>query len=189
MRYRGSSRWKVSMTGWQARRHEATVEGRAIRFRPSEHAVLVALLVAPPLPPLRPRQLVERIWPNPDDEPDNPEALIKTHVVNLRRLGVPIETYRHWGYAIPAANREAAASKSAKSRRVTGEVGDFLHHPERWREGKMVFGRRSEDVAAELLALRRAGNASPAGPGEGGRPGRGTCAAGEAGGPGAALRL
>jgi hypothetical protein len=76
-----------------------------IRFRPGEFRVLEALLLARPDRALQMNELIERVWPDPAVEPETASWVVKRYLSDLRRLGVPIETVRGFGYRIPEANR------------------------------------------------------------------------------------
>jgi DNA-binding response OmpR family regulator len=99
------SKQVVSMTLPQAKRREATIDGRRVRLRPGGHRLLKLLLLSNPQRFISPQSLVETMWPNPDTQPLTATNIVRVYVTWLRKLGVHIERQNGFGYRIPPENR------------------------------------------------------------------------------------
>lgn len=91
----------ISMTWPQALRREVAVDGRAIRLSPLEHDVVAAILMAPPDRELSTPDLIERVWPNADTQPECARQVLRSTVSRARRRGVPILSANWKGYSLP----------------------------------------------------------------------------------------
>jgi DNA-binding response OmpR family regulator len=105
----------VSMTIPQLRRSECTINGVPHHLTPGRAEFLATLLVASPDHFLRPDDLIEALWPDPDLQPETAYWVLKVYAANLRRMGVVIEggceghrgrgAAIFMGWRIPAAER------------------------------------------------------------------------------------
>jgi hypothetical protein len=97
---------KVRMVWFPSRNdHDCELDGQRLKLTPLEVRVLEALLVCDARTFTRDPQLVERIWPDPDLEPDAARNILKVYVLKLRRKGIRILTMRWKGYRIPVEAR------------------------------------------------------------------------------------
>jgi DNA-binding response OmpR family regulator len=95
------------MTLPQLRRREASVDGRVMRLRPMETALVSTLLASSPYRPLDYDALIEAMWPNPDTQALTAHNVLHVMVVRLRRRGIEIQTWWGRGFVIPAECRGA----------------------------------------------------------------------------------
>lgn len=90
------------MTVPQWMRGECLVDGRAVRLLPAWSELLAVLLVASPDRELSSAELIEAIWPEPDEEPAYAAGNLAKYIHFLRARGVPIENRHGYGWRIPA---------------------------------------------------------------------------------------
>lgn len=97
---------RVTMSMPQALRGECRVDGRLVHLSEQLADLLAALLVAGPRG-LTWEEMIEAVWPDPDEQALEAEGIISVRVMQLRRLGVPIENHPMWGrgYLIPIEAR------------------------------------------------------------------------------------
>jgi DNA-binding response OmpR family regulator len=81
------------------------LDGRLTRLTFQQADLLLVLLLQHPERPLPVREMVDRLWPNPEREPGDPENVIVAVIGALRERGVMIEARRGFGYRIPAETR------------------------------------------------------------------------------------
>lgn len=86
----------IKMTWPMYLRRECAVGERSIHLAPREAELLLLLLLRPGYVSLG--ELVEWIWPNPDDEPEWPEDCLKAQLHRLRmKIGSAL-CPPAWGY-------------------------------------------------------------------------------------------
>lgn len=97
----------VSMTWPQMLRHEVAMDGYVVSVQPKSHAILVALL-ANRGRTLSKNELIEAIWPDPDDEPDWASDTFYQHMTNLfAKVGDLVTNVHGYGYILPRDERQA----------------------------------------------------------------------------------
>jgi hypothetical protein len=110
-RHLGGPLRSVSMTAPQMRRNECSIAGESTRLTPLATNLLSVLLLNHPDRYLGTNELIERVWPDPDFEPDSACDAIKQYVFRLRGSGIRIVRAKSSGrgYRIP---REARLARS-----------------------------------------------------------------------------
>jgi DNA-binding response OmpR family regulator len=88
----------MTVPQWQRRR--CRVGGRLVRLSPLAIELLAVLLVRDPAGFVSLNELIEALW-HPDLEPEYPDRVVSHYVIALRRLGIPIENERGFGWRIP----------------------------------------------------------------------------------------
>lgn len=101
------------MTLPQALRHEAMINGNLIRLRPLQHELLTLLLLRSPGHLVPAGDIVEALWPDPDRQPLATTDTIHFCVMQLRRIGVPVEVRRGLGWRIPEEARGVPMRRAA----------------------------------------------------------------------------
>lgn len=98
---------RVTMSLPQALRGECRVDGRLVYLTPQLADVLAALLAAGPRG-LTWDEMIEAVWPDPDEQALDAEGVLTVRVHQLRRAGVPVENHPIWGrgYMVPAEARD-----------------------------------------------------------------------------------
>lgn len=106
-RHLGGPLRPVSMTWPQYLRHECTRGGEVVRLAPAQAEFLSILLVNHPDRYLSNEELIERMWPDPDLEPDSSNRIVDQYIMRLRRKGIRVVRARGHsrGYRIPAEAR------------------------------------------------------------------------------------
>lgn len=101
-------------------RHEVEVDGEVIRLSPLIHRTVEVLLLNYPRW-LSISALVERVYPDPDHEPDWAEDCVHLYLWKARAAGVPISGFldRSIGYRIEmAGDRRSVANARAEQRKA-----------------------------------------------------------------------
>jgi DNA-binding SARP family transcriptional activator len=101
------------MTLPQGLRREATINGVPVKLSPRRHALLELLLLSPPSRLVGVEEIVERLWPDPDLQPLGALDCLHIYIMQLRRLGVPIEGQHGRGWRIPEYARGTAWKQAA----------------------------------------------------------------------------
>lgn len=84
----------------------AIINGVRVDFTPAPYRVLMALLLSPPWKGLTYAEIVERVYPNPDREPESAYNCVAQAIKELRLQGVPIHSFGYsFGWHIPEENR------------------------------------------------------------------------------------
>lgn len=89
----------LRMTLPMARRHEAEINGRVVRFYPMTHRLLEILMIRGPRWTLH-GEMIEMMYPDPDAEPDHARKVIDQSICVLRRAGVEISCFTKVGYRL-----------------------------------------------------------------------------------------
>jgi DNA-binding response OmpR family regulator len=100
----------MTVPQWQRRR--CRLNGRLVRLSPLATELLAVLLVRDPAGFVSLNDLIEALW-HPDLEPEYPDRVVSHYVIALRRLGIPIENERGFGWRIPRWAREGAPMREA----------------------------------------------------------------------------
>ena len=79
---------------------EVILDGKEVRLPRCEAALLERLAMARPGKFLSRGKLVEAIYPNTDEEPNQAEALVARFACRLRQRGIPVEGRCGWGYRL-----------------------------------------------------------------------------------------
>lgn len=98
----------VSMTWPQLIKNECTIGDKVVRVAPAAAQLLVIMLLQHPYGYLTNTELIERMWPDPDLEPDTAVRIIDQYILRLRRVGVCIVRAKGFGrgYRIPPEARK-----------------------------------------------------------------------------------
>lgn len=89
----------ISMTVPQMRRNQAVINGELKRITPFAHKLLVVLILNRGRLLSR-SELIERLYPNPDDEPEGIDKYMARMIGHLRVYGISIETIHTMGYRL-----------------------------------------------------------------------------------------
>lgn len=95
----------ISMTWPMHERCEVRVGARTVHLSPHERDMLVALMLRPGF--VARGELIEVMWPNPDDEPEYSEGSVVVYILRLRAKGITIWSQRTVGYALADRHRHA----------------------------------------------------------------------------------
>lgn len=110
----------VRATAWLTIRGRVEVGGRQVRLAPLTMGVLLALLGQRPEPYLSTEAIIERVWPDPDLEPDYAVSIVRSCVAKLRRAGIRVVRDRSGrgcrGYRIPPEARSDWQAPLARTR-------------------------------------------------------------------------
>lgn len=82
---------RISMTAPQMLRNECSINGSVVHLRRNWTPLLTLLLVSSPRRFVLWDEMISAVWPDPDDEPENPYVAISQYVLDMKRIGVPIE--------------------------------------------------------------------------------------------------
>lgn len=109
-RHLGGPLRPVSMTYYQLLRRECTLGGEVIRLAGEQARLLAILLMQNPHRYFDFGELIERMWPNPDEEPQSALKVIDQYIYRLRRCGIRIVRSRNLkrGYRIPPEARASS---------------------------------------------------------------------------------
>lgn len=91
---------KLRVTMPMTRRKEVEINGRVRRMPPQTYQLFICMLIA------RGRyfnrvDLVEELWENPEDQPKSALNIVSTYIKDMRKYGIPVETFRGIGWRIP----------------------------------------------------------------------------------------
>jgi DNA-binding response OmpR family regulator len=103
----------VSMTWPEYLAGCCRINGRLTRLTFLQTEILLALLLQKPERLMGQSEMIERIWPDPDSEPEYARGVFTITVMALRRIGVTIEAQRTRGYRIPRHARGSVKLKLA----------------------------------------------------------------------------
>lgn len=81
---------EIGMTWPQYLRHSCSIDGREVRMTPREAELCLLFMLRRGRPMTKP-EIIEWLWPDPDDEPDWANNVINVFVRRLRKAGVPID--------------------------------------------------------------------------------------------------
>jgi hypothetical protein len=106
-RHLGGPLRPVSMTWPQLLRAECKLGDDIVRLRPASATLLSILLVQNPEGYLTNEELIVRMWPDPDLEPDSASRIIDQYLMFLRQSGIRVVRAhgKGRGYRIPAEAR------------------------------------------------------------------------------------
>lgn len=83
----------VSMTWTQYRYQVCRVDGKYVELGPVAHELVTRLLLAPPGHYVPSDEIVNWLWPNPDDEPETAYNILRTMCWRLaKQHGIVIES-------------------------------------------------------------------------------------------------
>lgn len=91
----------ITMTWPQYLRHECMVDGLTVRLAPADAELLLVLMLRyPGWVPVS--ELIEALWPEPDDEAEWARNAVKARVSRLRGAigGCRVTSRWGWGYAL-----------------------------------------------------------------------------------------
>jgi DNA-binding SARP family transcriptional activator len=96
----------ISMTLPQASRRECLIDGRIIKLKPQQHQFLVLLLMRHPEHWVSYTDIIEYLWPDPDDQPLSARWALQKYASEFRhKYGIAVDMRRSDGYRIPAHTR------------------------------------------------------------------------------------
>lgn len=84
------------------------IDGRLTRLSFQEADMLLALLLGHPARWTTRAMLIDRMWPDPDKQPEAASSHLTVLISKLRRRGVRIENEYGFGYRIPRSARGRA---------------------------------------------------------------------------------
>jgi hypothetical protein len=96
----------ISMTFPQSLRNECTLGGKVLKLGPVQARVIEILLLTTPGHVISNAEMIEYLWPNPDEQPDTATKVVDQTFHRLRRKGIRI-VYNGYGKGsyIPAHAR------------------------------------------------------------------------------------
>ena len=120
---------RIRMTYPMSCRHEVEVDGRLLRLRPQQHAIVEFLILNPPDCGVSLEQIAQALWG--DRRPQSVKSTIHSQVCRLRRLGIQIGRYPDHTYFIDrrVAARELPGRQALGWDRAASRGGQGIGDP------------------------------------------------------------